>query len=241
MDEHPYKGIWVYGDLRNERLFGLSLNVVAKARELAQALSGKTTVVLLSGPSSGKPTSSPGLSAHQAAELALAHGADFVYLLESEQLISPRADIYGAALAQAVGTKNPSLVLFALTEFSRELAARTSRICNAGLISECVDLRAEGTKVLATCPAWGGDVLAEITFADGSRVGFATLRAQAFQALEARGAPGSIERIPMNNIQASERLQLVSSSPERPESVKLEDAATVVVGGAGVGSAEGFE
>jgi electron transfer flavoprotein alpha subunit len=243
VDGNPYKGIWVFGDLRNERLFGLSLNVLSKARELAQALSGKTAIVLLAGPASAKSeiTSSLGLSPHQAAGLSLAHGADFVYLLESEQFIPPRADIYGAAMAQAIRIKNPSHVLFPLTDFSRELAARASRLCNAGLISECVDLRAEGNNVLATCPAWGGDILADITFVDESHIGFATVQAHAFQALEGRGVPGAIERIPMNNFQVSEGLRLVSSTPERPESVRLEDAAVVVVGGAGVGSAEGFD
>ena len=243
VDENPYKGIWVFADLRSKRLFGLSLNVLSKARELAHALSCKTALVLLAGSASEKAETapSPGLSTHEAAELALGHGADVVYLLESEAFGVPRADVYGTAMAQAIRIKDPSLVLFPLTDFSRELAARVSMICHAGLISECVDLRVEGNHVSATCPAWGGDILADITFADDSQIGFATVQAQAFQALEAPGATGSIERIPMNNMEVPERLRLVSRTPERPESMKLEDAAVVVVGGAGVGSAEGFE
>ena len=39
--------IWVYGDLRNERLFGFGLNVLAKARVLASSLSWKAAVVLM--------------------------------------------------------------------------------------------------------------------------------------------------------------------------------------------------
>jgi transcriptional regulator with XRE-family HTH domain len=45
----------------------------------------------------------------------------------------------------------------------------------------------------------------------------------------------------MNNVRGSARLQLLSSIPEPHESVRLEDAPVVVVGGAGVGSVEGFD
>ena len=47
MEKHPTIEIWVYGDLRNERFFGISLNILAKARELAQSVSGKVAMVLL--------------------------------------------------------------------------------------------------------------------------------------------------------------------------------------------------
>ena len=47
MTERHKKEIWVYGDLRNERLLGLSLNVLAKARELALSIEGKVAVTLL--------------------------------------------------------------------------------------------------------------------------------------------------------------------------------------------------
>lgn len=237
------KGIWVFGDLRDERLFRLSLNVLSKARELARALSGKTAIVLLGGTasSSTEPSSRAGFSARHATDLSLAHGADFVFLLESEKPTLPRADIYGAALAQAVRTKKPSYFLFPLTDFNRELAARTARICNAGLIAECADLRAEGNNVVATCPAWGGEIMADITFVGESCIGFATVQGHAFQALQARGAPGSVERIPVDHLRVPKGLSLLSSTTEPHERVRLEDAPLVVVGGAGVASAEGFE
>jgi hypothetical protein len=42
MEKISEKEIWVYVDLRNKRLFDLSLNVLAKAREIAELVSGKT-------------------------------------------------------------------------------------------------------------------------------------------------------------------------------------------------------
>ena len=58
----------------------------------------------------------------------IAHGADKVYVLDVTGLSVPRADIYGHILAEAVLKHKPMLVLFALTDFGRELASRTASL-----------------------------------------------------------------------------------------------------------------
>jgi electron transfer flavoprotein alpha subunit len=97
--------IWVYADLRNERLLAFSLNVLAKARELAQAVSGKAAIVLMgsSARDSSKDLAGSGvcMSVDASAEDCIAHGADLVYVLDNPCLAAPRADIYAAALAHA--------------------------------------------------------------------------------------------------------------------------------------------
>jgi electron transfer flavoprotein alpha subunit len=46
----------------------------------------------------------------------------------------------------------------------------------AGLIADCVDIRAgEDGTVVGLCPAWGGEIMAEITYAPGHGTGFATV------------------------------------------------------------------
>ena len=71
--------IWVYGDLRDERLFGLSLRVLAKARGLAGACSGKAAMVLLgSSVPPQKETSScfkDALGLKEASNRSVSHGA----------------------------------------------------------------------------------------------------------------------------------------------------------------------
>ena len=236
--------IWVWGDLRNERLFRFGLNIMAKAHELARSLPGKAAAVLMSSSAHQEQGSSPEAGARVSVPTAikkyLAHGADVVYVLDNKELITPRADIYAAALADTVRERSPRLVLFPLTDFGRELAARAARINNTGLIAECVGLRIEQRKVVATCPSWGGEIMADITFSDGLRTGFATVNPHAFQAVEACGDPGITEWIPMDHLQVPKTLRLLSSAAEPEEKQRLEDAPVVVVGGAGVGNAEGF-
>jgi len=238
------KEIWVYADLRSERLFGLCLNVLAKARELAQTVSGKAAVVLMGSSTDSVQEASPGagayMSAADAADQSINHGADAVYILDHPGLIMPRADVYAPALADAVQKQQPFLVMFALTDFGGELAARTARIMNAGLIAHCGDLRMEEEKVVATCASWGGEIMAEITLSEGLPTGFATVEPHVLQAIAVRGEPGTTKRIQVDRLREPMGLRLISRSAEPEERRKLEEAEVVVVGGAGLGNADGF-
>ena len=237
--------IWVYADSRNGRLFSPCLKVLGKARELAKSFSSKVTAIFIGTPPGPATSDAPTKEAHKKAramaEACISHGADKVLFLEHEDLSIPRSDVFSAVLTDAVKKQNPYIVLFALSEFTRELAARMARLCNAGLISECTDLRFHESTLLATSPAWSGQMMADITFRDLSTTGFATLQAHAFQPVKLRGKRGSIVRTKVNSVGMPEKIRLLSRSEEPQEKRKLEEADVVVAGGAGLGSAEGFE
>jgi electron transfer flavoprotein alpha subunit/transcriptional regulator with XRE-family HTH domain len=235
--------IWVFADLRDERLFGFSLNVLAKARELCRRIGGKAILVCLC-PSEDTPVdarlSGAYVSIDRAAREGIDHGADRVYHLENRAFSVPKADVYSRALADLVGERLPTLVMFPLTDFGRELAARTARIRNGGLIADCADLRIDEAGIVGACPAWGGQVLAEIIFSDRGVTGFATVQPHVCPCVRVVGDPGEVERIQVQSAHDQEGLTLLSCSPEPTERLKLETAKTVVVGGAGMGNVEGF-
>ncbi|MBW2599351.1 MAG: FAD-binding protein [Deltaproteobacteria bacterium] len=244
MEKRERKEIWVYVDLRDERLFGFSLNVMARASELARCVSGKTVAVLMGSPGdkSEKPADEkryilPG----DAADRCLSHGADTVYIFENPGLDVPRPDIYAPVISDAVKSRGPMLVLFPMTEFGRDLAARSARISNAGLIADCAALTMKDNRVVASCPSWGGEILAEITF-DGNphKTGFATVQHHGIEPVDAAGDPGTVERISVEKVEPPEGIKLISSTYESDGQKKLEEAEIVVVGGAGLGTADGF-
>ena len=226
------KDIWVYTDLRNQRLFRFSLNVLSAARSLAAPLSGRTVAVLSQTPSF--------LSIENAVQECVSKGADLVYGLENPLLLSPRSDIHAQALTWVIRSRAPRAVFFALTDLGREIAAACARACNAGLIADCVEFRIENGRIIALCPSWGGGIMAELTFSDQTVTGFATVQPHAFQAVDIRGTPGVLQRIPVDHLNATEKLTLLSSSSETSDRRKLEDSEIVVVGGAGLGNADGF-
>jgi electron transfer flavoprotein alpha subunit/transcriptional regulator with XRE-family HTH domain len=236
--------IWVLGDLRNARFFGFGLNVLAKARELAQSVSGKVAMVLMGLSADDETKDDSTMQAFipiaEAEKSCLSCGADKIYLFDIAGLSHPRADIFGQILAAEVLKRNPMLVLFALTDFGRELASRAARISNAGLIADCLDLRIENGGVIASCPSWGGEIIAEIAFTEGYQTGFATVQPHVKSAVEVRGEPGVVERIQVQDPDLGNGLKLLSSEVESAEHRKLEEAEVVVVGGAGLGSMDEF-
>ena len=250
-DEKMTNEIWVFGDLRNKRLFRFSLNVLAKARDLSRSARSnrkgrKAVMVLLRGHDAGADGVVAGaVSLKTALKESFARGADRVCFLENEQFSVPACGLFAEVLADVVKKRAPMLMLFALTDFGREMASRAARICNAGLMADCVDLRISGDQIVGLCPAWGGEIMAEITYVDGHGTGFATVHPQIQtdgKALPDEGLAtgGPLERIPVETARDVRRPRLLSCSPEPAEHRKLEEAETVVVGGAGLGNMEGF-
>lgn len=237
--------IWIFIDLRSRRFFDYSLNAVCKARQLAMSTAGKAVACLLTAPSAGAV---PARSEDDACVLpaaaeteCLTHGADQVLVLENSGFDPPRADIYAPALAGAIAEAGPRLVLFALTDFGRELAARASRLCRAGLIADCKELRVDPRGgVVGLCPAWGGSVSAEICYAPGWGTGFATVQPHCCRAVPVGAPRGGVIRRPVAELAGPDRLRLLGSRPAPEYQRRLETAEIVVVGGAGLGSARAF-
>jgi electron transfer flavoprotein alpha subunit len=229
------KNIWVYIDLRNRRHLGLCLNVISAARGLAAPLSERAVAVII-----GSHSTSPCVQMDEAAEICISNGADEVYAVEYPDTEAPRADIHAIILNQTIQEMAPRTVLFSLTDFSREIAGRCARMNNSGLIADCVGLRLADGRVIASCPSWGGEIMAELTFSDHGSTGFATVQTHAFQPVFVRGNPGTVKKIPLKEVAVPEELRRLSSSSERVERCRLEDAKTVVVGGSGMGNADGF-
>jgi electron transfer flavoprotein alpha subunit len=229
------KDIWVYIDLRNRRHLGLCLNVISAARGLAAPLSQRAVAVII-----GSHSASHCVPMDEAADICISNGADEVYAIEYPDPEVPRADIHAIILNQIIQKMSPRAVLFSLTDFSREIAGRCARMSNAGLIADCAGFRAVDGRVIASCPSWGGEIMAELTFSDHDSTGFATVQTHAFQPASVRGNPGTMKKIPLKDVTVPEKIKRLSSSAERVERCRLEDAETVVVGGAGMGNAEGF-
>ncbi|MBW1775469.1 MAG: FAD-binding protein [Deltaproteobacteria bacterium] len=244
MKKRTAKEIWVYGDLRNERLFGLSLKVLAKARVLSESCSGKAAMVLLGSSDLSDNEESvllkETIALQDASRQSMAHGADFVYVLDDKKMMPPRADVYAKPLAETIQSRAPMLMLFPVTDFGKELAARAARINNAGLIAECLDIQMDNDKVVAKCPSWGGRIMADNTFSDTSGTGYATVMPHAFQEVEAKGDPGIEKAIAIGPVEVPGNIKLLSRTKEPFEEKNLEDADFVVVGGAGLGNAENF-
>jgi electron transfer flavoprotein alpha subunit/transcriptional regulator with XRE-family HTH domain len=239
--DHDQNQIWVVGDLRAPRFFSFGLNILAKARLLAQELSCLTAMVFmdaadlrLSGPACGTITDPLGE--------CLTHGADRAIQLLHPDLGTAQPAVHAAVLSDLISARQPRLVLFALTDWGRETAARVARRLDLGLIADCVDIRLDADeRWVAACPSWGGDIMAEIGFADPDRAGLATVDPHAFSATTVPGHRGIIQTSTVTIPPIGPQPVLLSRTPEPDTKRRLEDADIVVAGGAGLGSSAGFD
>ena len=242
--------IWIIGDLRTSRHWQNSLKVLTKAKPLAEAAQAPLEMVLLgaddahgvSGAASqGALELSACLGLDDAADQAARHGLQTVYCVAHPNLAVPRTDVWAQVLADLVLQHRPWLVLLTLNDFGRETAAFCAQRCQTGLIADCNELLWKDDQVVGRCPAWGGQIMADITLAQGWSTAFVTVQPHGVVFLAEDGvAHGRIEKIVSAQVPLPSRLRLMERTLEPLAQRRLEEAEIVVVGGAGLGDVRGF-
>jgi electron transfer flavoprotein alpha subunit len=225
-----WKGVWVFGDYRNYFQNRVTLQLIAKGRQLAGDLHADLTVLVL------------GSQIHQYAMEYTAHGADAVMVVDHPNLKTYQVETYVRVVSQLVETFKPEIFLAGATAFGREFFPRLAKRLNTGLSADCVALEIETSKglLIQTTPAFGGELLADIVTPE-HRPQMATVHPGVFE--ERTHDYGATARIlyPAMEIPTEERVQLVRSKPDQSPKGSLEDADVVLVGGKGLGSRENFE
>jgi electron transfer flavoprotein alpha subunit len=224
-----FDGIWVFGDYRDYFQNRVTLQLLAKARELAEVLGTEVTVLVL------------GNQVHQYAMEYIAHGADIVMVADHPALEEYQEEVYTQLIAWWVEAFHPEIFLAGATSFGRAFFPRLAKRLRTGLSADCVGLHIEpNTRLLVqTSPAWGGELLAEVVTPD-HRPQMATVHPGVFK--EAPHDAGAVGRIvyPQFDVPREGRKQILRRRRQKSKKIRLEDAPLVVVGGRGLGSKEGF-
>ena len=146
------KGVWIFAEQREGELSRVSLELLGKARELADELKQDVSAVLL------------GDGVSPLADTLVAYGADKVFLAEHSSLAHYRTVAYTDVFEELVDQYKPNILLMGATHIGRDLAPRVSRRIGAGLTADCTELTIdpEESILLQTRPAFGGNVMATI-------------------------------------------------------------------------------
>ncbi|MDO5040104.1 electron transfer flavoprotein subunit alpha/FixB family protein, partial [Clostridium sp.] len=118
------------------------------------------------------------------------------------------------------------------------VAARLS----TGLTADCtqLDVVVENGDLLATRPAFGGNLMATIACPD-HRPQMATVRPGVFAKVEEKNSNFKVEEVKVNLTEADIRTKVVEIVKETKEVVDISEANFIVAGGRGMGSKENFE
>jgi electron transfer flavoprotein alpha subunit len=212
--------IWAVAELNQGKLQPISLELLAKAREL-----GDAEAVAL------------GKGAEAAAETLGKHGAKKVYACDDpvfdEYLAQPATD----TLAALVEANQPDLILFGFTYDSREVAGRLSARLGCGQVSNASDVSAEEGGFVARVPYFGGAKIAR--FKVTGKPALVLVRPKSFEAGESGGS-AQVEKVSATVGEKSKSARILETKVEAGEKVKLEEATVIVSGGRGLGGPENF-
>jgi electron transfer flavoprotein alpha subunit len=216
------KSIWVYLEQEGGNFENISLELLARGREMADQMNWRLVGLIL------------GHQVSELGELAIAHGADEVRLADHPLLDLFTIEAYARVVFQAVMAARPSLFLLGATSNGRDLAGRLAVRFRTGLNADCTDLRLDPERgvLVSEVSGFGGGVLALIEMRQ-HRPQMATVRPGVFSPREAEaGRQGEVTRIPVDLTEDMLRTHVI----ERVigGTVDLSRVPVLVIGGRGV-------
>ena len=230
MDKAQYKNVYVFVEQREGVIQNVGLELLGKARELADALNEKVYAMLL------------GHDLTTQAQECIAYGADTVLRVDAPELATYVTEPYAQAIYQIIRDNKPSIVLIGATTIGRDLGPRLSARVETGLTADCTGLEvSEERDLLMTRPAFGGNLMATIICKE-HRPQMSTVRPGVMRMGQRdENRQGTIEDVKINFDKSKFRVRVLETVKQTKNLVDITEAHVLISGGRGVGNAEGFD
>ncbi len=157
------------------------------------------------------------------------YGIHSLYHVKDVRLETYHPEAYAECISAVIDRVIPANVLFGATPKGRELAPRVAASMSAGLTADCTGLRFDGRKMVATRPALGGNVMADIECTGFPQM--ATIRPGAFPRPERSEGQGTAIywQYSGDNIKG-----IISEEPTEQEPSDIRDARILISLGDGI-------
>ncbi len=228
--------VMVYIQQHEGKAAEVSLELVSKARELADKLKVEVSAALF-----GEKVSA------EVSRLA-SLGADRVYIAEDARLKYYTPIPYSKLMNQVVEEYKPQIVLFGATTEGRDLAPRVASHLKVGLTADCTDLQigdhtqkeTEYKDILYQIrPAFGGNIIATIVSPE-KKPQMATVREGVMRMAQPDKSRKAETVKIKTSLGADDFLTEIIERVMEEKTVNLKGAQIIVAGGMGVGSKDNF-
>ena len=216
--------IWVFGEVSDDGIATITLEMLTKARELAD-----TVEVFMAG------------DGDEYAETLGDHGASTVHATGDLE-----GRMQGVAVSSAVASAiesgdldAPDLFMFGTTYDGRDVAARLSVKFDAPVLSNIVDLELDGNRLIGIEPVFGGVSNVKSAFTS-DKPGIWLVRPKSFEPESAGGAEADVEDLDVPDLGSMGAATVDDRFVEESVGPKLDEAAIVVSGGRGLGDKEAY-
>ena len=218
--------ILVYIEQRDGKIRSVAREALGEAKRLAATLGGPVVGVHC------------GASDEGLASLGEA-GAEKVLSAKHEAFARYEGAGYAAAVAAAVKSVSPKLVIFGASSIGKDLAPRVAALLGVGLAADCTSLDAAGGKLTARRPVMAGKAFERVAFP--LEPAMATLRPKVFApAPPEAGKSASVEPLAFPWDASKPRAVVTGTTGATGGRPDLTESEIIVSGGRGLKGPENF-
>jgi len=230
--------VWVYIQQDDGKPAEVSIELLCKARELADKLNVGVDGVLL------------GSDVQSEAKKLISYGVDNIFCVEDKRLKTYTPTPYTKVMVDLIKKHKPQIVLYGASTTGRDLAPRIASSLKVGLTADCTELEIGDHKIKDTefkdilyqiRPAFGGNIIATIVSPE-HRPQMATVREGVMKLAEPKpDYKGTVTPIKVEFDEGSDFPTDILERVMEEKTVNLKSARIIVSGGMGVGSEEDFQ
>ncbi|WP_025026907.1 electron transfer flavoprotein subunit alpha/FixB family protein [Caldalkalibacillus mannanilyticus] len=231
MSFEDYRGIWVFIEIKNEKIAPVSLELLGAGRALADKRNSSLAgIVIGENITSYCPT-------------LFEYGADRVYVYDHTIYSDYRTESYMKALLHCSQKYKPEVILYGATSTGKDLASAVATDLPTGLTADTtiLDIEEDTGLLLASRPAFGGNIMATI-LCKKYRPQMATVRPKVMKALPPeKGRQGEIIEESIELKEEEIRTKVLKVVQEMKKNAGIDEADIIVAGGKGLVNKEGFQ
>jgi electron transfer flavoprotein alpha subunit len=225
------QGVWVFIEVNDGKIEGVSLELLGAGRKLADKLEVPLAGVML------------GEGVMPLANEVIYAGADQVFVVDHPVLKDYRTESFMKGVCILAEKYKPEIFLYGATPNGKDLASAVATDLSTGLTADTtmLDVDVEKRLLEASRPAFGGNIMATI-LCKKHRPQMATVRPKVMKALEAdTGRKGVIIEEEMELREEDMRTKVLKIVKDVTKKASLAEAHVIVAGGKGMGDIQGFQ
>jgi electron transfer flavoprotein alpha subunit len=215
--------VWVLAETGEQGPTPLTLELLTKARTLAS-----TVEAVAWGPGTASAAGTLG-----------EYGASRVYDVGDLGDALPGAPVAAAIAALVSNGERPDALLVPASYDGRDVAGRLSARLDRPVLTNVTGLAERDGSLLTEHPVFGGTQIVHARFT-GEGPGIYVVRAKSFASEPAGGGAAEVVAAPAGDVGPTGAARIVQRHVEEASGPKLDEAAVVVSGGRGLGSADDY-